>query len=286
MKKIVINADDFGISEGVNRGILKCHKDGVLKSTSLMANLGAFESAVQIAQTEQELGVGIHLNLTCGSPVAPMNEISSIISDKGIFFTLPRLINKLVRKRISLTDVESEFSAQIKKVIDSGITPTHLDTHHHIHFFPPIRKIVDRLAHRYQIKWVRGTSCYTLKGFYFSLPMAFNKGLYSGLAKRFILSNLGRISQTTLNNSVHYPQQVLGIGYIPTGKYQKAFIHFLKKPIKGLTEIVCHPGYVDNELIQNDTWVHMREEELETLISADTSDIVNDLDLEILNYRH
>ena len=135
MKYLIPNADDFGFTRDVNQGIVQAHRQGILTATTLMATGAAFDHAVQLARENPELDIGVHLVLV-GSPGFPA--------------TLPGLLISLGRIRIY-----DEFVRQVRKVVDAGLQPTHLDTHKHTHLLPQVFNAVARIAEEFHIPWVR-----------------------------------------------------------------------------------------------------------------------------------
>lgn len=146
MKKLIINADDFGYCKGVNYGIIEAHKDGVLTSTTLMANMPSFDHAVGLHQQYPNLGIGVHLTLTTGTPV--LNHLKTIIDTDGNFR------NQAYYKESFTVDeheVYDEWKAQIEKALAAGIQPTHLDAHHHANLFGDFNNIYFKLADEYSL---------------------------------------------------------------------------------------------------------------------------------------
>src|SRR5262245_60514883 len=139
MKELIVNADDFGLTQQVNRGILDAHHDGIVTSTTLLANGGSFDEAVSMSRQAPQLGVGVHLNLSEGNPVSRASEIPSLVDSRGALHLTPgRLWAGIVKRKVSLSDVERELLAQVRKVIRAGISPTHLDGHKHVHVLPGV----------------------------------------------------------------------------------------------------------------------------------------------------
>jgi predicted glycoside hydrolase/deacetylase ChbG (UPF0249 family) len=137
MKRLIVNADDFGFTRDVNEGILEAHHNGIVTATTLMATGPAFDHAVSLAHRTPALDVGVHLVLV-GAPPFPETPAHLAIA--------------IARRRVQ---VEEQLDAQIRRVIAAGIRPTHLDTHKHTHILPPVLGAVARLARAYQIPWVR-----------------------------------------------------------------------------------------------------------------------------------
>ena len=147
MAKIINNADDFGYSRAVNYGIIDSFQRGVLTSTTLMANMPGFDHAVMLAKENPELGIGIHLTLTAGTSI--LNGHQTITDENGKF--RKRTYYCQMDTPIDEEEVYNEWKAQIEKVLSSGIVPTHLDSHHHIHIFRNNLPIFMRLAKEYNL---------------------------------------------------------------------------------------------------------------------------------------
>ena len=151
MKKLIINADDFGFTLGANQGIFKAHTEGYLTHASLMANTEYFEDAVSLLPQCHGLKIGVHVTLTCGKSLA---KESVLEKNDNLDYTFVQLL--LMRKSASvLKSIENEVEAQILKIKEQGIEISHIDGHEHIHIIPSINKIVRRLAKKYQIERVR-----------------------------------------------------------------------------------------------------------------------------------
>ncbi|QXE02463.1 chitin disaccharide deacetylase [Terribacillus sp. DMT04] len=146
MKKLIINADDFGYSRAVNYGIIDCLEDGVLTSATMMPNMPGAEHAAVLAKAHKQLGVGIHLVLTCGKPLLPTHN--TIVDSHGLFRNLAFYQGSYT---IDADEVEAEWEAQIERFLSFGLTPTHLDSHHHINTYNGINKVFLRLAKKYDL---------------------------------------------------------------------------------------------------------------------------------------
>lgn len=144
-KYIIVNADDFGLSSGCNHGILKAITQGVVTSTTLMMNMLGTDEAIQLAKTHGLDCVGIHLNLTTGVPLSPVDSVPSIISKSG------KMTKANFDALLPLDQVEAEWRAQIKAFMDSGLKMTHMDSHHHIHTAPHYLPLAQKLAREFQV---------------------------------------------------------------------------------------------------------------------------------------
>ena len=157
MKRVlIINADDLGYTRGVNASIFRCHSAGALPSTTIMANGEAFQDAVQRVGAHPDLGVGVHLVLTELEPTASPSQILDLLDPGGKLPPSPgQLLTALQRRRISVESIRKELHAQLTCVLDSGLSPTHMDTHKHVHLIPQVLDVVLDLAQAFGIRWIR-----------------------------------------------------------------------------------------------------------------------------------
>ena len=155
--RLILNADDFGLTAGINRAVGELASAGVLTSATLMANGPAFDDAVAVAHAHPTLGVGCHIVLTDGIPVSPRESISSLLGPDGKTFhpTLSSFLQALFRGRIQQDEVAREALAQVEKLQAAGIAVTHLDTHKHTHLFPAIARPLLEVAERTNVRAIR-----------------------------------------------------------------------------------------------------------------------------------
>ena len=149
MKKLIVNADDFGFTRGVNEGILRAHREGIVTASTLMADGPAFAHAVEAARATPSLDVGVHLVLWPAPGVQPGAAFEE--------WRLPRRVPWFVARALwsSSGAIEAEFCRQVQKVRAAGLCPSHLDTHKHLHLLPWVMKAVVAVARRFAIPWVR-----------------------------------------------------------------------------------------------------------------------------------
>ncbi|WP_034764522.1 chitin disaccharide deacetylase [Rossellomorea vietnamensis] len=146
MRKVIINADDFGLCRGVNHGILDSHRFGVVNSTTMLVNMPGTEHAVELARLHPELQVGIHLSLTCGRPVS--GSVPSLVDENGYFRYTSRIFEE---KEINVDEVEWEWETQVDRFLSFDLPLSHIDSHHHVHSFKPLIPVVKRLSERYGV---------------------------------------------------------------------------------------------------------------------------------------
>jgi len=245
LKRLIINADDFGFTRDVNAGIVYAHRHGVLTSTTLMANGDAFDDAVRLAQETPSLDIGCHLVLVQGR---------SLVTGRAFPERPLELLRALAQKQI---DVYAELRAQIEKLFAAGIKPTHLDSHKHTHIVPSVFRTVLRLAQEFNIPFVRLPLDRTVP--FARLPCALASRYYRGLASG------GRVRMTD-----HF------VGFRLTGSLtEDTFAGALSALPEGTTEFMCHPGYLGPELRDAATRLkESRVRELEALTSPSIRELM------------
>ncbi len=288
MKRLIVNADDFGLTENVNRGILDAYRDGILTSTTLLANGMAFESAVAASKKFHGLGIGVHLNLTEGMPVADASLIPTLVDRRGrLYLTPPRLWAGIALGQVSHSEIEVELRAQVMKVIHAGIRPTHFDGHKHVHVLPHISEIVIRLARELRVPAVRCPLEHN--------PYANNRSrnrMLSGIStfKQYLVglavSKLARsfreklTREGLLSSSYFY-------GISQTGFLNAAAIReILMNLPPGTSELMCHPGYRDLDLERAGTrLLAQREIETHGLTALSVKNSMVSGRIQLWNYR-
>lgn len=148
MVDVILNADDFGLSRGVNYGVLDSHLNGVVSATTMLVNVPATEHAVELAKANPSLRIGVHLALTIGRPI--LDNVSSLTEANGAFRKLAKQRNEAF---VDPEDVIREWSAQIDRFLAFGLKPSHLDSHHHMHSWAHIRPAVEALSFKYNLPW-------------------------------------------------------------------------------------------------------------------------------------
>jgi len=277
-KRLVINADDFGLCEGVNKGIYEAHTKGVLTSATIMANMPAAQKAVELAKKLPKLGVGVHLNLTNGKPICRDEILKLILNAEGKFALSPGklAIASLLTGKVRAA-IEAELEAQIQWVIDRGIKPTHLDSHKHIHSFPTIFQIVRRLAKRFEIPAIRYT--YEPKQI---CRTPWPTTSRDGRKRAAIVRTIAKINLWQ-NKSFFKNQALLGVAH--TGNINVNFFRAVSLYNTILTaEVMTHPGYTYDLDAGTTRLVKQREVELEALCSERTREYFRDAGIKLVHY--
>jgi len=285
-RNLIVNADDLGWTAGVNRGIAEAHRNGIVTSASLLANGGAFAEAVELARDLSGLGVGVHLNLNDGPPVAPRESVPSLVNEAGEFEGGPDgLLLKIATRGLSMREVEIEWGAQISKARDAGIEPTHLDGHKHVHMLPGLFEIALRLAKRYGIGAIRVSHEAS------SLRAALSTGerraavvLKQGVQARG-LKLLARDARKQAERAgVSTADYFCGIAQ--TGELtNEGVARLLRSLPEGTTELMCHPGYADDALRKTSTRLQgSRQKEVEMLTDKEIRNLVASQGIRLIDY--
>ncbi len=287
MKNLIVNADDLCWTEGVNRGIVEAFGNGIVTSTSLLANGAAFASGVAAARSAPRLGVGVHLNLSDGAPVADRETVTSLLNDEGAFAGGPEsLLLRRARRGLLLDEVEREWDAQIQKVRDAGIEPTHLDGHRHVHMLPGLFEIALRLAKRHGIGAIR----VSLEASSLRAALSSGETQRAGVVMKQGVQARGL---KLLARDAREQAERAGIatadyfcGIAQTGEMTlEGVTQFLKSLPEGTTELMCHPGYADAALQKTATRLQdSRQTELEILTDAGIRNLVASQGIRLIDY--
>jgi len=255
VKQLVVNADDFGFTRDVNAGIVEAHRSGILTATTLMATGDAFDDAVRLAKETPSLDVGCHLVLV-GSPGFPL--------------TVAQLVRAVALRRI---DIYGELSQQVRRIVDAGLSPTHLDTHKHTHLLPPVLDAVARISEEFQIPWVR-------RPFDFPLQPG---GV--GWKNKLMRLMSGRFSNALARH--HCRSTDWFAGFRITGRYRTGDLTELIRALpEGVTEFMCHPGRCGDDLRAARTRLkESREEELRALTAPEVRVALAEACVTLASYR-
>ncbi len=238
--RLILNADDFGLTAGINRAIAELHLAGVLTSATLMANGPAFNDAIRIAHALPRLGVGCHVVLTDGVPVSPPEAIPTLLgADQRTFRPeLTHFIRDLLMGRIRQEEIECEVLAQVRKIQSSGVRITHLDTHKHTHVFPPVARALLRAMQVTSVAALRNP----FEPAHSRRHARMKRSLQIFLLNRF-RAGFHRIVPPSLTTDGTF-------GISATGSLNAAELRTLLQhiPAQGTFELLCHPGYNDQDL--------------------------------------
>lgn len=287
MRNLIVNADDLGWTEGVNRGIAEAHRKGLVTSTSLLANGTAFASALAVSRANPELGVGVHLNLSDGPATAAPGEVPGLLNSRGEMEGGPEnLLLRMAGRKLRTVEVEREWEAQIQKIRAAGIQPTHLDGHKHVHMLPGLFELALRLARRHGVPAIRVShEASTLRA-----------ALSTGKQKKTVVLKQGVQARglKVLARDARKLADRAGIatadffcGIAQTGELTRAgVIRLLENLPEGTTELMCHPGYADEELRKTGTRLQeSRQAELQILVDTGIRKVVATRGIRLISYK-
>jgi hopanoid biosynthesis associated protein HpnK len=277
-RKVIINADDFGLCEGVNRGIFRARTDGILTSATLMARAEGAEEAIDLARQMPDLGVGVHLNLVEGKPVSEDPKVGVLLNAEGEFgYSASRLAIKSLISRQIAEAIEIELAAQIAWILDRRIVPTHLDSHKHVHAFPTIWPIVCRLAGRFGISAVRWPYEPTWVA-NSKTPPPTTGGQKRARIVRLMAKLARRADANFIKNEVLF-------GVAHTGKIDVEFWTMVFEDTSfGIAEVMTHPGYTEGLDASKTRLVDARVAEMDALCTDDMKRMMHDADIEGTHY--
>ncbi len=270
LRKLIINADDLGFTRGINRGIFEAAAAGTLTSASMMVNSPGWDDALaRLRSSKRPPSVGLHLNLTVG---APLTRAPSLIGPDRRFLPFPRFVMRALCGMLDLRDVEIETRAQLRTLIDAGVSPTHLDSHRHVHLLRGIRGVVAAVAVEFGIRIVRAPL----------EPLMCNTHCINGSMKKVALL-AARASDTRPSHAsprIHFRGISLRGG---DGFASDLFTLLTKLPV-GVTELMVHPGYSCSSLAALDSYSVEREIELHALTSPELLRRIHASDIELTNF--
>lgn len=287
MRRLIINADDLGLTQGVNRAILEANANGVVTSATLMANSAAFDNAVECVRSipAGRLSVGCHLVLVDGVPITRPERVSSLVKTSAEFRQgIGELALAAHRRKLDPAQLETEAVAQFKKIWSSGIQPSHFDSHKHSHMFSQILAPVLRAARSCGITRIRNP--FEPRN---PLPLAHLRRNRTLLKRALQVRALGvmRSKWLRLVKDAGFKTPDGSLGVVTTGDLDAPLLRALLENMpEGTWELVCHPGYNDADLDKIRTRLRTsRAHELELLTSAETKHLIESLGIELITYN-
>jgi hopanoid biosynthesis associated protein HpnK len=287
VRRLIVNADDFGFTAGINRAILEGHTRGIVTSSTLMANGRAFEDAVNLAKTVPRLSVGCHVVLIDGEPVLA-EQLPSITAtnSRGVQFRdgLKSFAARALAGRMNANEIENEASAQIGKIQASGLSVSHIDTHKHTHLFPAVLQPLLRAARACGVHAVRNP--FGPRKPLRSSELLKRPGLWTRYAEVRILRTLAANFRDAANRAgLITPDGTLGI--VVTGALDEQLFRAIAAVIpEGTWEFVCHPGYNDDDLKAANTRLReSRETELRVLTMPEARELLSSQGIALISYH-
>ncbi len=282
--RLIINADDLGMTGGVTDGILFAHRNGLVTSTSMMVNQPFSEYAAQQLSSVPDLSVGIHITLDQGSPILPADQVPTLVNGHGEFYGNGELRARLWRRRVNVDEIGAEIHAQIQWMKERGITPSHADSHRHIHFYPYVAKAFSIACQEENIPRTRVARIrhYPRNGYV--------GGPHGGPPHRRLLVSL---YMELLTQARFRPFRRADCRLEPDPKYNKQ--DSLPRGVKlafenlpdGTYEFVCHPGFSENNPVSEEFpgFTGRRQLELSILTDKNLRSAIENKHIELINFN-
>ena len=273
--RLIVNADDFGMTEAVNQGIVEAHDRGIVTSASLMATGDAFEHAVALATTRPRLAIGVHLTLTEQRPLTGSAAASLVGADGRFPPHLVQFAGQHVRGKVVLAQVRAELDAQIRRVRDAGLAVSHLDGHQHVHVLPGIAAIVAELAAAHGIRSVRYPA-ERVRAY-----MLGNLGNARRLTEQVVLGAVCALSPLrALRRSDSF------VGFYFGGRLDEDNLATVlgRLPVRGTVELMCHPGGDDSRAAEG-YWQYSWAAERAALTSPRIRELLAARGVELVSHR-
>ena len=267
--RLIVNADDLGLHPGINAGILKAHREGIVTSASLVPNGACFEEALQMARDAPSLAVGIHLTLVGEAPLSPARELPTLAPDGRLPHYFTTLFRRLLLGRVSKDEIERELSAQVARAVDAGVRVSHLDSHQHVHLHPTLLPIVLRVARRFAVGAVRAA------------PRVF---ALSGIRPALVSLVAGRAAASLREAGLRTPDACLGLA--ETGGLDAARLERLLAGLPdGTSELICHPGLDGADIARRYAWGFRWDEETRALTQPGLREALAARGVALVSYR-
>lgn len=276
-RKLIVNADDYGRSPGISRGILQAHQEGIVTSTTVMINQPGVGVQLLEARACSKLGIGLHLVFTAGRPLLPPTDIPSLVDRDGFFLEHHTLWARA--GSVSLAHLRSELIAQVEQFVALvGQVPDHLDCHHFVYLFPPFFQAYLDLAARFRLP-IRLPFPPTTDFREAAGILPFLEGFPYDLVRGMVVTNSALLQMRGLAHPTHfistfYGQKALTLEYL---------LHLLETLPAGTTELMCHPGYDDPALAPS-TYRQERETELALLTHPAVYRYVKEAEIELVTF--
>jgi hopanoid biosynthesis associated protein HpnK len=274
--RLIVNADDFGLSEAINRGVIEAHEHGIVTATSLLATGAAFEDAIERARRTPTLDIGVHLALTGQRPVSEPRLVPSLVDAAGQFpADIFRFAARLLRGKVDPAELRRELEAQIRRMVDSGLPISHLDGHQHVQVLPVVAPIVAELARAHGIGAVRHPA--ERMRWYMLRDAGAGRRLIEHLLLNLACaqSPLGALRVTDAFVGFHFGGRLTETNLLTLLRHL---------PERGTVELMCHPGRDDPGSAYGH-WHYAWARELEALQSDRVRQFLDARGVRLVSYR-
>ena len=276
-KKLIVNADDYGRSPGVSRGILQAHQEGIVTSTTVMINQPGVEAQLADALTCPKLGIGLHLVFTAWRPLLPPEQVPALVDGKGFFLDQHTVWARA--EEIPPRQLQAELAVQVERFVAlAGRLPDHVDAHHFVHLYPPFFQVYADVAAQHHLPLrvpfpAETDFTQAVK----TLP--FLEGFPKDLVRGMIATNSALLRARWLAHPDHFISTFFGRETLTV----EHLLSLLDTLPDGVSELMCHPGYAGADLASS-TYRAERETELALLTHPAVRERVKELGVELVTF--
>ncbi|MBI3074097.1 MAG: ChbG/HpnK family deacetylase [Deltaproteobacteria bacterium] len=279
-------ADDFGLSRGVNGGIIEAHDRGIVTSAALLMNFPALDDALSLTRAFPRLSIGLHVNVTIGRPITPWQQVPSLTNYTGDFLGLAGFLQRLAQGRISTAELSIEIDAQFRRYAETGLPLDFVNGQHHIHLFQPVLRLLAERLEKSHTRMLRLTH-EPLRALLPSFRSATERVQWPH-PKRYLFAYLARRAAHSLNGLASND----GFVHVDGAAFrrhrpesQNPFVAALRDATGRINELMCHPAHVDLPLRYIDAYVDEREVELRHLCDPALRRAIHDAGFALASYR-
>jgi predicted glycoside hydrolase/deacetylase ChbG (UPF0249 family) len=289
VRQLIINADDLGLTNGVNRAIVETHNGGLVTSSTLMANGAAFDDAIKLLGSAPGLSVGCHVVLVDGTPISPPDEIRTLLASRSgepdkFHSRLSPVAARAVFGGFDPDELTNEIVAQVKKLQAAGVQVIHLDTHKHTHIFPSILRALVKAARICGVPAIRNP--FVPAGALRVRQFGKKPALWKRFGQvRMLRTFAGKFRDRMKRSGLTAPDGIVGV--IETGAFNLDRLRDTLRDLpEGTWELVCHPGYNDDDLRHANTrLLESREQERQILMSPELRNFLDEQEIHLIGYR-
>ncbi len=270
MLRLIINADDFGMTKEINEGVRRAHLEGILTSASLMANGAAFDQAAAISLELKSLDVGVHLAMADGIPLLSPEKVKTLLNSRNHFHSNNfEFACRYYIKKIDVNEIYAEFRAQIEKVKTAGISISHIDGHKHMHMFPKVLDEVIRLAKEFDIPFIR------LPYERFDWNLVFKSKNPWRVVELAAINSFSLWEKDKIKRRPHH-----FAGFLLGGRLNKVNLKevIIRLPKEGTCELMCHPALSDED-------GYARADELAALCDAGIKQLIEQRNIKLISFQ-
>ncbi len=284
-KRLIVNADGFGFTSGINKGIKETIENGIVTSVSAMANMPYIEEVRMFPLKFEHVSVGIHFNIVVGRPLSPYDKVRSLINKKGEFPGGKEILKRSLRGNLKYSEVFYELDKQVQRLKDLGINPTHFSGYQTKHLCPQVFKAAIDVSQKWNINRMR-----TYNRLIIWKGNVFSKILFYYLGHPRHMLNHPYVSFLTWwahSKGISTADRSISLGAVnPSDESSlKAWISMIQNLPEGINEIRVHPGYPDEELAKYSSYVKERRLEIQILTSEKVKQSLSENDVELVSFK-